>query len=221
MMMMNHAQQRSPVLIAAAALVAGLLGASLHAQTLAAPAATGQAGGAATAQTAQTPQGVTPPADYVIGADDVLSFLFWRDKDMSTDTTVRPDGKIALPLINEIRAGGLTVEQLRQDVTTAMSKFVDSPTLTIVVKQINSRKVFITGAIAKPGSYPLGDRMTITQLIALAGGVLDFADEENISVIRPENSAFTTYRVNYKDLKRRRALAQNIDLKVGDTVIVP
>lgn len=164
------------------------------------------------------------PPDYVIGPDDVLTISFWRDKDLSSDVVVRPDGKVSLQLINDIQASGLTPDQLRLSVTTAAARFVEDPTVTIVVKQINSRKVYVVGQVAKPGTYPLGGPMTLVQLIALAGGLSEFADRENIVILRAERKADgepVSVRVNYDDLIKRRNLKQNIELKPGDTVLVP
>ena len=170
---------------------------------------------------AKPPAAVTPPPEYVIGPDDILTIFFWREKDLSADVTVRPDGKISLPLINDVMAAGLTPEQLRVVLTEAGSKFVEAPTVTIVVKEIHSRKVFITGQVVKPGPYPLMGPTTVLQLIAMAGGVLEYADSEDIVVLRTENGKPMSYRVNYKELIRRRNLAQNLVLKPGDTIIVP
>ena len=86
-----------------------------------------------------------PPADYVIGPEDQLSVVFWRDKDLSADVVVRPDGKISLPLLNDVQAGGLTPEQLRHSVTEEAKRYVEDPTASVVVRQINSRRVFVTG----------------------------------------------------------------------------
>ena len=166
---------------------------------------------------------VTPP-DYVIGPDDVLIVGFWRDKDLSAEVVVRPDGLISLPLINELVASGLTPDQLRQKVTVAAQKFVEDPTVSIVVKQINSRKVFIVGQVAKPGTYPLGGPMTVVQLIAVAGGLNEYADRENIIIVRAErrpDGEPVSVRINYGDLMKRKNLRQNIDLKPGDTIMVP
>lgn len=174
---------------------------------------------AMTANAAAADAGVPP--DYVIGADDVLTIVFWREKDMSGDVIVRPDGRITLPLINEIVAAGLTPEQLRQEVTTAADKLMEEPTVSVVVKEIRSRKVFITGQVSKPGPYPLTGPTTVMQLIATAGGVLEYADEKNISIMRTENGRPISLRFNYKDFKRRRNLNQNIALKPGDTIVVP
>jgi polysaccharide biosynthesis/export protein len=167
------------------------------------------------------PAGAPVPADYVIGADDVLTVIFWREKDVSGDVAVRPDGRISLPLLNDVEAAGLTPEQLRVRLTEAASTLLEEPTVTVVVKQINSRKVFITGQIAKPGTYPLGGPTNVVQLIAMAGGVLEYADDKNISIMRMEKGKQVSLRFNYDEVKKRKNLQQNIDLRPGDTIIVP
>jgi len=170
------------------------------------------------------PAGVTPPADYVIGPDDALTVNFWRDKDMSADVIVRPDGKITLPLINEIAAAGLTTEQLRATVVKASMKFLnEEPTVNIIVRQINSRRVYITGQVGKSGPYPLTEHLTVVQLISIAGGVAEYAKTERIQIVRTENGQQKSYFFNYKDFMKGKAAAlkQNIELKIGDTVIVP
>lgn len=167
------------------------------------------------------PSGVVISDDYVIGPDDTLSVVFWRDKDMSADVEVRPDGKISLPVINEVVAAGLTAEQLRARITEAASKFVTDPTVSVVVRGINSRKVFITGMVGKPGDYSIPGRTTVLQLIAMAGGLHEFADAKNITINRIENGRQVNLRFNYKDVSKGKNLRQNIELKPGDTVIVP
>src|SRR5262249_4932412 len=147
--------------------------------------------------------------------------VFWRDKDMSTEVAVRPDGKISLPLLNDILAAGLTPETLRQNLTKAASKFIEDPTVTVVVKEINSRKVFITGQVTKPGPYSLTGPTTVVQLIAMAGGLQEYADGKNITIMRTENGKPASFKFNYKDVLHGRNLKQNIELKPGDTVIVP
>jgi polysaccharide export outer membrane protein len=165
--------------------------------------------------------GVPLPAGYVIGPEDVLSVLFWRDKDMTAEVAVRPDGLITLPLINDIEAAGLTPEQLRDEVTKAAAKYVEEPNVTVVVKAINSRKVFVTGQVAKPGAYPMSAPTTVMQLLALAGGIHEFADSKNIIIMRTENGRQMAYRFNYKQVLKRVNLKQNIELKPGDTIVVP
>ena len=161
------------------------------------------------------------PADYLIGADDVLSVVYWREKDMSAEVTVRPDGKVALPLLNEIDAAGLTPEAFRDRVIAAARRFVEEPNPTVMVKEIKSRRVFITGQVEKPGPYPLNNSMTVLQLISLAGGLKEFARGKNISVIRNEGDGQIVYRFNYQEALSRKTLDRNISLKPGDTVLVP
>jgi polysaccharide export outer membrane protein len=167
------------------------------------------------------PAGVTPPAGYVIGPDDQLSIVYWRDKDLSSDVVVRPDGLISLPLLNDVAAAGLTPEELRVVITKGASKFIEEPTVSVVVKAINSRKVFITGQVGKPGPYPLSGPTTVLQLISTAGGVAEYAKKSEIVILRNENGRQTTFPFNYNAVLKRKNLTQNIELRPGDTVIVP
>ncbi len=140
---------------------------------------------------------------------------------MSGDAVVRPDGRISLPLINDIPAAGLTPDQLRVELERAAARFVREPNATVVVKQINSLKVFITGLVARPGGYPITARMTVLQLIALAGGLQEYADREHIVVLRVEEDRQTSYRFNYKEVAQQKRIGQNLELRAGDTVLVP
>ena len=167
------------------------------------------------------PTGVEVPADYVIGPEDILTVIFWREKDLSSDVIVRPDGRISLPVLQDVHAAGLTPEQLRDSLTKTAERFVEDPNVTVVVKEIRSRRVFITGMVARPGPYNLTSPMTVVQLIAFAGGVLEYADAKNIVLMRTENSNPLSYKFNYKEVSEGKNLKQNIQLKPGDTVIVP
>jgi polysaccharide export outer membrane protein len=176
-------------------------------------------------QSATDANGTPLPADYVIGPNDVLSIKYWREDTMSAEVAVRPDGKISLPLLNDVQAAGLTPDDLRVRIVEAAARFVESPVVSVNVKEIKSRKVYITGMVSKPGEYPLVGPTSVLQLIAIAGGLQEYADQENIMVIRPSQKTFRgdpfAFRVNYKDISRRRNLQQNIELKPGDTVVVP
>lgn len=164
-----------------------------------------------------------PPGSpgYVIGPEDVLSIVFWREKDMSAEVVVRPDGKVSLPLLNDIDAAGLTPDQLNDRLEATASKFFQDPTATVVVKEIHSRKVFITGNVAKSGSFPLMGDTSVLQLIALAGGVNEYTNSKNIKIMRSENGRTATFSFDYKAVIKQKHLEQNILLKPGDTVIVP
>ncbi len=161
------------------------------------------------------------PADYIIGPEDVLSVVYWRDKDMTGDVAVRSDGKISLPLLNDVQAAGLTPTQLRDWLVEASKEYFEDPAVSVGVKQMNSRKVFITGEVYKPGPYPLVGPTTVLELISLAGGLKDYADRKNILIVRTENGRPMSYLFNYKDVVSRKNLEQNIALKPHDTVIVP
>jgi polysaccharide export outer membrane protein len=178
---------------------------------------------AVTASTSDAPSGsvATVPTDFVLGADDVMSVLFWRDKELSADVTVRPDGRISLPLLDEILAAGLTPAQLRARILEEANKYVADPAVTVEVKAINSRKVYITGEVRKPGPYSLTGSMTVLQLIAIAGGLDDYAKRDKISIVRIEGGKQTSFGFNYKEVLNRRNLGQNIELKPGDEVLVP
>jgi polysaccharide biosynthesis/export protein len=180
-----------------------------------------QAAHAATSAAAVPTTMSVPAAEYVIGPDDVLAIVFWQEKDLSAEVVVRPDGNISLPLLNDLKAAGMTPTQLRERILEGARRYVEDPNATVVVKQVNSRKVFITGQINKPGGYPLNAPTTVVQLIATAGGLTDYADKKNIFVVRNENGIQVSYSVNYKDILERKNLAPNIELKPGDTVIVP
>jgi polysaccharide biosynthesis/export protein len=164
---------------------------------------------------------VPAPPGYVIGPDDVLQVLYWREKDVSAEVSVRPDGMISLPLLNDVVAAGLTPDQLHDKVNELAKKYFEDPSVTIVVKTINSRRVYITGSVNKPGTYPLTAPTTVLQLIAMAGGLTEFAKENDIAVMRTENGKPMRYPFKYKDVAKGKNLKQNIELKPGDTVIVP
>jgi polysaccharide export outer membrane protein len=207
--------------------VCALLGAAILPSVLTATVASAQSAAATksaappSAKAADSTNVPPPPPGYVIGADDVLSILYWRDKDMTTDVQVRPDGMISLPLLNDIAASGLTPSQLRDRLMEESQKLMEDPNVTVVVKQINSRKVYITGQVGKQGPYPLNGSTTVLQLIALAGGLGEYADSKNIVLLRTENGRQVAHKINYKDVVSGKKLNQNIELKPGDTVIVP
>jgi polysaccharide export outer membrane protein len=164
--------------------------------------------------------GVPLPAGYVIGPEDVLSVVFWRDKELSADVVVRPDGKISVPLLNDIQAVGYTPEQLADVLVKAATKYIADPTATVIVKEIHSRKVYVLGEVAKPGTVPLIGEMNVLQLIATVGGLLEYADKENITIVRMENGKERRFKFNYKDVVKGKKIEQNIMLKPGDTVVV-
>jgi polysaccharide export outer membrane protein len=161
------------------------------------------------------------PADYVVGAEDVLSVVFWPEKEMSFDVLVRPDGRISLPLLNDVEVAGLTLDQVRERLQKGAANFVQEEVVSVAVKQINSRKVYITGNVQRPGPYPLQGPMRVLQLISLGGGFREFAKSGHIVIVRMDGAQPATYPFNYDDVKNGKNMTQNILLKPGDTVIVP
>jgi polysaccharide export outer membrane protein len=189
----------------------------------AARAASGQVGGTAAklAEPAGTAAGAVDTAaiGYVIGPADVLSVVFWRDEQLSSQVLVRPDGKISIPLLDDVQAAGLTPEELRDRLTTEARRYVTDPKVTVVVQEINSRHVYITGLVATPGAYPMTHSMTVLQLIATAGGLQDFAKSKEIRIVRVNQAGRTSLRFNYEETARGQA--EDVELQPGDTVIVP
>jgi polysaccharide export outer membrane protein len=163
---------------------------------------------------------VALPGDYVIGQDDLLSILFWREPEMSAQVRVRPDGKVSLPLLREVQASGLTPDQLRRQLETEAGRFVANVNATVMVTEINSRRVFVTGEVGRPGAFPLAGSMSVLQAIALAGGLLEFADAKHIEIVREAGGRTTRLRFNYKAVVQGRNHEQSGLLQPGDTVVV-
>jgi len=158
---------------------------------------------------------------YLIGPDDVLEVFYWHDKDLSAEVVVRPDGYISLPLIRDVQALGLTPDALADRIRELASVYLADPNVTVVVKQINSRKAFITGEVIRPGPYSLNGPTTVLQLISMAGGLTTFASQDSIVIIRAGEGEPVTLRFNYKKALKLKDLRDNIVLLPGDTVLVP
>jgi polysaccharide biosynthesis/export protein len=174
------------------------------------------------AQAAPPSQGVPLPKDYVIGPEDVLNVVFWSaaSKDLSAEVLVRPDGKISLPILNDVPAVGMTPEQLAAAITKAATKFVRDPGATVIVREIHSRKVYVVGEVAKPGPFQLGSDMNVLQAIGEAGGFLEVAKKGDVVIVRNENGKEHRFKFNYNDVVRGKNVEQNIRLMPGDTILV-
>jgi polysaccharide biosynthesis/export protein len=157
------------------------------------------------------------PKSYIIGPEDILSIRVWREPDLSGPVGVRPDGKISLPLVGEIQAGGLTPDQLAEKLKQAFSKDLTNPEVMVQVATVNSKKYFITGEVNRPGSYPLVLPTTILEAIAIAGGFRDWAVKKGILILRGPKR----YRFNYNEVVKGKNLTQNVLLENGDHIIVP
>lgn len=163
----------------------------------------------------------TADPNYIIGAQDVLDISVWKEADVSRVVPVRPDGKISLPLLNDVQAAGLTPAQLAAQITVSLKKFVTNPQVTVIVTAINSQRVYISGEVTRPGAFPLQPGMNVIQGLSSAGGFTQFAKTKSIYVLRLEDGKQQKYPVNYKDVISGKHPEQNILLRAGDTIIVP
>lgn len=157
---------------------------------------------------------------YIIGADDTLFISVWKEPDLTNSLPVRADGMISMPLLNDVQAAGLTPMQLAASITEKLKKYVADPRVTVVVTQMNSQKIYLTGEVTHGGVMALSPGMTVLQALA-SGGFTQFANTAKIYVLRHENGTEKKYPVNYKKLLKGEATAQNILLKPGDTIVVP
>jgi polysaccharide export outer membrane protein len=132
---------------------------------------------------------------------------------------VRPDGKISLPLLNDVQAAGLTAMQLAGSIREGLTKYLNNPQVTVIVSQINSRRVFVTGEVAKSGALPLLPGMTVLQALSSAGGFTQFAREKGIYILRNENGKQVKLPYNYKDVLKGQK--EDILLQSGDVIVVP
>ena len=161
-------------------------------------------------------------ATYRIGVTDKLAITVWRNEDLNVVVPVRPDGKISVPLLDDVQAEGLTPTELKEILTREYSEFVTAPSVTVVVKEMNSRFVSVIGGVTREGRYPLSRNMRVLEAIALAGGFNTFADTDGVRVIRrQEDGGEAEYEFDYGDYIKGRAPGANIELQAGDTVIVP
>lgn len=158
---------------------------------------------------------------YVIGPEDVLYIHVWKEDALSRTVPVRMDGKISLPLIDDIQAAGLTARQLKGMLTQKLKEFVENPNVSVIVMEANSFKVYVSGQVRSPGVYRLRSETSILQMIPMAGGFTDWANQKKILIIRKENGKEKRITVNYKKIVEGEDQNLNILLKPGDTIIVP
>jgi polysaccharide export outer membrane protein len=154
---------------------------------------------------------------YVIGAGDLLSVHVWKEPEISRKVTVRPDGKVSLPLIQDVQAEGLTPAQLVAALTEAFQVHLKDPEVAVVVEEVHSKKFHVLGEVARPGSFPLVAPTTILQAISAAGGFREFASTKKIQLIRGQKR----YQFDYNAVVKGQKLEQNVPLEPGDTIVVP
>jgi len=156
--------------------------------------------------------------DYVLGPEDVIEVFVWKEPDLSTTVTVRPDGRITLPLAGELEAAGKAPEALQTEIAGELERFIERPVVTVIVREINSRQISVLGEVRRPGRYRIAQRTTILDAIALGGGFTEFADRNDVLVLRKTRSGVRRMRVNVRQVLRNGT--SPLYLEPGDTVYV-
>jgi polysaccharide export outer membrane protein len=163
----------------------------------------------------------TPTEIFRIGPEDVLDISVWNNATLSRVVPVRPDGKISLPLLNDVQAAGLTALELRDDLNKRFVEFIPTPEVSVVVKEVHSFKVSVLGQVKTPGRYELRSRATILDVLALAGGFNDFADKTRLLIVRQDGTIARRYLFNYNKFVSGDDVKQYPFLQPGDVIVVP
>jgi polysaccharide export outer membrane protein len=171
--------------------------------------------------TPMAPKSMTEDSNYSIGPEDVLTIDVWKEPEISRTVPVRRDGKISLPLLNDVQAAGLTPTQLSSEIEEKLHDSILKPQVTVIVTQMSSQRIYILGQVTRGGAYPLVPDLTAVQALSIAGGFTPFANVKKIYIMRTENGENKILPINYKELASGRKPQQNIHLKPGDTIVVP
>ena len=192
-----------------------------HSDPVKDPAAAGHADRGSAAPSVSTSPRQTS-GDYQIGPSDVLAVDVWKDAQITRTVAVRPDGKISLPLIGDMEVSGLTAVNVQDMVTKRLRPYITDPQVTVIVEQVKSRTYSLLGKVSKPGSYVLDKPTTVLEAIAKAGGFADFAKLSKIYVMRSEDGkSAVTLRFDYKKVIKGQGASENVQLRPGDTIVVP
>jgi len=158
---------------------------------------------------------------YLIGPDDQVDVSVWGEPTISRSVPVRPDGRISLPLLNDVQAAGLTPMQLGAEITAGLKKYIEAPQVTVIITRASSLHVFILGEVTRAGAYPLLPKMTVLAALSSAGGFSPFAKRSKVHILRTENGKQITIPFNYKEAVSGQHPEQNVILRAGDTIVVP
>jgi polysaccharide export outer membrane protein len=158
---------------------------------------------------------------YVIGHEDMLRITVWKNPELSIDVPVRPDGKISVPLLNDVQAAGLTPEELKELLTKQLAEFVVSPDVTVIVTQVLSKRVYVMGGVVRSGAHTLNQDMRVLDAISVAGGFTQFANKGDVKILRRKGGGIVEYRFDYGGYLKGRAPESNMLLAPGDTIVVP
>lgn len=185
------------------------------------PAATARGKKADAAKSGGAAAVVPTDPDYKIGPLDVLRVDVWKEAEVSRVVPVRPDGKISLPLLNDVQAAGLTAMELSKVISEGLKAFMNNPQVTVTINEINSRRVYVTGEVVKAGTLALLPNMTVLQALSSTGGFTQFAKLKGIYVLRVEDGKQVRHPFNYKDVVSGKKPEQDIQLRAGDVIVVP
>jgi polysaccharide export outer membrane protein len=175
-----------------------------------------------TIQKIQSKAAVAADSDsYIIGPEDVLYIYVWKEENLSRSVPVRMDGMISIPLVDDIKAAGMTPLQLKELLLAKLREFVETPDVTVIVTEANSYRVFVQGEVKTPGVYKLRSETTLVQLIIMAGGFTDWANQKKITIMRKEGGKDSRIVVNYKKIVEGDEGAKDVTLKSGDIIIIP
>jgi polysaccharide biosynthesis/export protein len=176
--------------------------------------------GAATAALPLDPRVADMSTAFQIGPEDLLDISVWKNVELSRTVPVRPDGMVSLPLVNDIKAAGLTPSELRDQITAKLADYIPAPEVSVMIREVHSRKVAVVGAVKTPGRYELRSPMTVLEVLALGGGLTDFASRDKIVIIRYVNGQTTRIPFNYRKIADG-AGQDNFFVRPGDIVVVP
>ena len=160
-------------------------------------------------------------ADYLLRPGDILQVSVWHESELNAEVLVRPDGKFSFPLAGEIAAAGRSPSQVREELVKKIDEFIPDAVATVMVKEIAGNKAFVVGKVNRPGPVPMTEDTNVMQALSMAGGTAQFADLNDILILRGQGDKQTAIPFNYDEVERGKALEQNIVLQAGDVVVVP
>jgi len=170
------------------------------------------------------PQSLSEPVaqeGYALQPGDVIRVSVWGEPELDEVVLVRPDGGISFPLVGEVYAEGRSIEEVEYEISERLAVYIPDPAVSVSLQQGEGNRIYVTGRVASPGVFLVNRPITILQAISLAGGLTPFADKDKIIVLRQDGETQRSFPFNYKDVQKGRALAQNIVLRPGDTLVVP
>ena len=163
----------------------------------------------------------TPDTGYTIGAEDVLEVSVWKEDALQKEVLVRPDGGFTFPLVGEVAAKGKTVEEVRAEIASRLSKYIPDPVITVSLRKIGGHRIYVLGKANKPGEYVAATTVDVMQALSMAGGLTPYAARDKIKVLRRDGGKVTAIPFNYDEVEKGQKLAQDILLRTGDVVVVP